>query len=120
METGHPATPNLYGIWQFDGFAAEWYRREPLLTAELRWHRMIFDCPLLMSDPLMVIAQYMDDSFEETPAKTRPSYWWPELENMDRIVIDGEDWSGHEIDASFTYLRRTRHSIRTTLTGMLL
>jgi hypothetical protein len=25
-------TPNLYGIWQVDGFSAEGYRRDPLLT----------------------------------------------------------------------------------------
>ena len=42
-------TPNLYGIWQVDGFSAEGYRRDPLLTDELRWRRMIFDRPFLMS-----------------------------------------------------------------------
>ena len=47
-------TPNLYGIWQVDGFSAEGYRRDPLLTDELRWRRVIFDRPFLMSDPVMV------------------------------------------------------------------
>ena len=120
-------TPNLYGIWQVDGFSAEGYRRDPLLTDELRWRRVIFDRPFLMSDPVMVTVQHMDDSFEvfggtidplthfidqtnrielgsyeETPAKIRLSYWWPDEGSTDRIVIDGEDFAGHRIHAWFT------------------
>lgn len=120
-------TPNLYGIWQVDGFSAEGYRRDPLLTDELRWRRVIFDRPFLMSDPVMVTVQHMDDSFEvfggtidprthfidlsnrvelgtfeETPTRIRLSYWWPEPGNSDRIVIDGEDFAGHRIHAWFT------------------
>jgi hypothetical protein len=121
-------TPNLYGIWQVDGFSAEGYRRDPLLTDELRWRRVIFDRPFLMSDPVMVTVQHMDDSFEvfggaidpakhfidlgnrielgtfqETPTRIRLTYWWPEP-GTDRIVIDGEDFAGHRIHASFTQM----------------
>jgi hypothetical protein len=120
-------TPNLYGIWQVNGFSAEGYRRDPLLTDELRWRRVIFDRPFLMSDPVMLTVQHMDDTFEvfggtidprthfidlsnrvelgsfnETPTRIRLSYWWPELGNTDRIVIDGEDFAGHKIHAWFT------------------
>ncbi|MEV3905078.1 DoxX family protein [Mycobacterium sp. NPDC050551] len=120
-------TPNLYGIWQVDGFSAEGYRRDPLLTDELRWRRVIFDRPFLMSDPVMVTVQHMDDSFEvfggtidarthfidltnrielgsyeETPATIRLTYWWPDAGSTDRIVIDGEDFAGHRIHAWFT------------------
>jgi uncharacterized membrane protein YphA (DoxX/SURF4 family) len=120
-------TPNLYGIWQVDGFSAEGYRRDPLLTDELRWRRVIFDRPFLMSDPVMLTVQHMDDSFEvfggtidarthfidlsnrielgsfkETPTRIRLTYWWPELGNTERIVIDGEDFAGHKIHAWFT------------------
>jgi hypothetical protein len=119
-------TPNLYGIWQVDGFSAEGYRRDPLLTDELRWRRVIFDRPFLMSDPVMVTVQHMDDSFEvfggtidpakhfidlgnkialgsfdETPTRIRLTYWWPDP-GTDRIVIDGEDFAGHRIHAWFT------------------
>jgi uncharacterized membrane protein YphA (DoxX/SURF4 family) len=122
-------TPNLYGIWQVDGFSAEGYRRDPLLTDELRWRRVVFDRPFLMSDPVMVTVQHMDDSFElfggtidpathfidltnrvelgsheETPTKIRLSYWWPDAGSTDRIVIDGEDFAGHRIHAWFTRL----------------
>lgn len=120
-------TPNLYGIWQVDGFSAEGYRRDPLLTDELRWRRVIFDRPFLMSDPVMVTVQHMDDSFEvyggtidprthfidltnrvelgsfqETPIKIRLTYWWPDAGTTDRIVIDGDDYAGHRIHAWFT------------------
>jgi uncharacterized membrane protein YphA (DoxX/SURF4 family) len=120
-------TPNLYGIWQVDGFSAEGYRRDPLLTDELRWHRVIFDRPFLMSDPVMVTVQHMDGSFEvfggtidaathfidlgnrvevgsyeETPTQIRLTYWWPDAGSTDRIVIDGEDFAGHRIHAWFT------------------
>ena len=119
-------TPNLYGIWQVGGFSAEGYRRDPLLTDELRWRRVIFDRPFLMSDPVMVTVQHMDDSFEvfggtidpakhfidlgnrielgtfqEAPTRIRLTYWWPEP-GTDRIVIDGEDFAGHRIHAWFT------------------
>ena len=119
-------TPNLYGIWQVDGFSAEGYRRDPLLTDELRWRRVIFDRPFLMSDPVMVTVQHMDDSFEvfggtidpakhfidlgnrvelgsfeEKPTRIRLTYWWPDP-GTDRIVIDGEDFAGHRIHAWFT------------------
>jgi hypothetical protein len=119
-------TPNLYGIWQVDGFSAEGYRRDPLLTDELRWRRVVFDRPFLMSDPVMVTVQHMDDSFEvfggtidpakhfidlgnrielgsyeETPTSIRLTYWWPDP-GTDRIVIDGEDFAGHKIHAWFT------------------
>ena len=122
-------TPNLYGIWQVDGFSAEGYRRDPLLTDELRWRRVVFDRPFLMSDPVMVTVQHMDDSFEvfggridpakhfvdltnrvelgsyeETPTKIRRTYWWPDEGSTERIVIDGADFSGHEIHAWFTRL----------------
>lgn len=120
-------TPQLYGIWQVDGFSAEGYRRDPLLTDELRWRRVIFDRPFLMSDPVMVTVQHMDDSFEvfggtidprthfidltnrielgsyeETPTKIRLSYWWPDEGSTNRIVIDGKDFAGHRIHAWFT------------------
>lgn len=120
-------TPNLYGIWQVDGFSAEGYRRDPLLTDELRWHRVIFDRPFLMSDPVMVTVQHMDGSFEvfggtidaathfidlsnrvevgsyeETPTQIRLTYWWPDAGSTDRMVIDGEDFAGHRIHAWFT------------------
>lgn len=122
-------TPNLYGIWQVDGFSAEGYRRDPLLTDELRWRRVVFDRPFLMSDPVMVTVQHMDDSFEvfggtidpakhfidltnrvelgsyeETPTKIRLTYWWPDDGSTERIVIDGADFSGHQIHAWFTRL----------------
>ncbi len=120
-------TPNLYGIWQVDGFSAEGYRRDPLLTDELRWHRVVFDRPFLMSDPVMVTVQHMDDSFEvfggtidpathfidltnrvdlgsykETPTTIRLTYWWPDPGSTERIVIDGQDYAGHRIHAWFT------------------
>ena len=119
--------PNLYGIFQVQAFSAEGYRRDPLLTDELRWRRVIFDRSFLMSDPVMVTVQHMDDSFEvfggsidpkkhtidlvnriepgsyeETPTRIRLTYWWPEYGNPGRIIIDGEDYAGHKIHASFT------------------
>jgi len=87
---------------------------------------VIFDRPFLMSDPVMVTVQHMDDSFEvcggtidpakhfidlgnrielgtfeETPTRIRLSYWWPGS-GTDRMVIDGEDFAGHRIHAWFT------------------
>ena len=41
-------------------------------------------------------------SYEETPTRIRLTYWWPEYGNPGRIIIDGEDYAGHKIHASFT------------------
>ena len=138
--------PNLYGIWQVDGFSAEGYRRDPLLTDELRWRRVIFDRPFLMSDPVMVTVQHMDDSFEvfggtierahplhrsrptgsklgapteETPATNpaRPT-GGPMRAAPNRIVIDGEDFAGHRIHAWFT--RMDPANVPTRRTGLQL
>lgn len=118
--------PELYGIYQVEGFSAEGYRRDPLLTDELRWRRVIFDRSFLMSDPVRLTIQHMDDSFEEyggtidparhfidlhhyielgtfkeTPVRVRLTYWWP---GPDRLVIDADDYAGHRIHAWFTKL----------------
>jgi hypothetical protein len=87
-----------------DGFSAEGYRRDPLLTDELRWRRVIFERPFLMSDPVMVTVQHMDDSFEVFGGTIDPAKHFIDLGNpgTDRIVIDGEDFAGHRIHAWFT------------------
>lgn len=117
--------PNLYGIWQVDHFSAEGYLRDPLLTDQIRWRRVIFDKPFHVSDPVMVTIQHMDDSFEvfggtidprrhiidlghrielgtfkETPTRIRLTYWWPEP--PDQMIIDGEDYAGHKVHVRFT------------------
>ncbi|MDF0531233.1 DoxX family protein [Tsukamurella sp. 8F] len=124
-----PAPP-LYGIWQVDGFTAEGRARDPLLTDELRWRRIIIDRPFLMSDPVMVTVQHMDDSFEvfgaridaarhfididnriergsykSTPTRIHLTYWFPDAAKGSnaRIVIDGADYAGHRIHAWFTH-----------------
>ncbi|MQY20533.1 DoxX family protein [Nocardia macrotermitis] len=119
-------TPALYGIYQVDGFSSEGYRRDPLLTDELRWRRVVFDKPFHVTDPLVLTIQHMDDSFEEyggtidprrhiidmshrielgtyreTPVHVRLTYWWP---GTNRLVIDANDYSGHRIHAWLTKL----------------
>ncbi|MFB7716688.1 MULTISPECIES: DoxX family protein [unclassified Nocardia] len=119
-------TPELYGIYRVDGFSSEGYARDPLLTDELRWRRVIVDRPFHVSDPLMLTIQHMDDSFEiyggtidprkhhidlgnrialgtyaETPVRVRLTYWWP---GPGRLVIDADDYAGHRIHAWFTQL----------------
>nr|WP_238847500.1 DoxX family protein [Nocardia arthritidis] len=121
----HP-TPELYGIYQVDGFSSEGYARDPLLTDELRWRRVVFDRPFHVSDPVVLTIQHMDDSFEmyggtidpkrhfidlnhritlgtfeETPVRVRLSYWWP---GPGRMIIDAADYAGHRIHTSFTKL----------------
>lgn len=113
--------PELYGIYQVDGFSAEGYRRDPLLTDELQWRRVIFDRSFSMVDPVRLTIQHMDDSFEEyggtidpgrhfidlnhyvevgtfkeTPVRVRLTYWWP---GPNRLVIDADDYAGHRIHA---------------------
>ena len=98
------------------GFSAEGYKCDPLLTDGLRWRRVIFDRPFLMSDPVMVTVQHMDDSFEvcggtidpakhfidlgnrielgtfeETPTMIRLTYWWPDLGTP---TGSGDRWRG--------------------------
>ncbi|WP_069162224.1 DoxX family protein [Nocardia altamirensis] len=119
-------TPELYGIYRVDGFSSEGYARDPLLTDELRWRRVIIDRPFHVSDPMVLTIQHMDDSFEvyggtidpkrhhidlrhrialgtfeETPIRVRLTYWWPE---PGRMVIDADDYAGHRIHAWFTEL----------------
>lgn len=119
-------TPQLYGIYQVDHFSSEGYARDPLLTDELRWRRVIFDRPFHVSDPVVLTIQHMDDSFEmyggtidpthhfidlhhrialgtfaETPVRVRLTYWWP---GPGRMIIDADDYAGHRIHASFTQL----------------
>ncbi|MCV7203748.1 DoxX family protein [Mycolicibacterium peregrinum] len=113
--------PELYGIYRVDGFSAEGYRRDPLLTDELQWRRVIFDRSFNLADPMRLTIQHMDDSFEEyggtidasrhfidlnhyielgtsrqTPVRVRLTYWWP---GPDRLVIDADDYAGHRIHA---------------------
>lgn len=113
--------PELYGIYQVNGFSAEGYRRDPLLTDELQWRRVIFDRSFNITDPVRLTIQHMDDSFEEyggtidparhfidlnhyielgtsreTPVRVRLTYWWP---GPDRLVIDADDYAGHRIHA---------------------
>ncbi|WP_420873783.1 DoxX family protein [Nocardia huaxiensis] len=118
--------PELYGIYQVDGFSTEGYARDPLLTDELRWRRVIVDRSFHISDPVSVTIQHMDDSFEmyggtidpakhtidlhhritlgtyaETPIRVRLTYWWAD---NGRLVIDADDYGGHRIHAYFTEL----------------
>ncbi|WP_425297179.1 DoxX family protein [Nocardia brasiliensis] len=118
--------PELYGIYQVDGFSSEGYARDPLLTDELRWRRVVVDRPFHVSDPVVVTIQHMDDSFEvyggtidpkrhfidlrhriavgtfeETPVHVRLSYWWP---SPGRMVIDADDYAGHRIHTWLTRL----------------
>ncbi|MGW4847567.1 DoxX family protein [Nocardia brasiliensis] len=118
--------PELYGIYQVDGFSSEGYARDPLLTDELRWRRVVVDRPFHVSDPVVVTIQHMDDSFEvyggtidpkrhfidlrhriavgtfeETPVRVRLSYWWP---SPGRMVIDADDYAGHRIHTWLTRL----------------
>jgi hypothetical protein len=113
--------PELYGIYRVDGFSAEGYRRDPLLTDQLQWRRVIFDRSFNIADPLRLTIQHMDDSFEEyggsidasrhfidlahyvelgtfkeTPVRVRLTYWWP---GENRLVIDADDYAGHRIHA---------------------
>ena len=113
--------PELYGIYQVDGFSAEGYRRDPLLTDQLQWRRVIFDRSFNIADPVRLTIQHMDDSFEEyggsidggrhfidlthyvelgtfkeTPVRVRLTYWWP---GPGRLVIDADDYAGHRIHA---------------------
>lgn len=122
-------TPELYGIYQVEGFSSEGYARDPLLTDELRWRRVVVDRPFHVSDPVVLTIQHMDDSFEmyggtidparhvidlhhrialgtyvETPVRVRLTYWWPA---SGRLVIDADDYTGHRIHAWFTQLDPT-------------
>ncbi|MFE9582547.1 DoxX family protein [Nocardia sp. NPDC006044] len=117
-------TPHLYGIYRVDGFSSEGYARDPLLTDELRWRRVVIDRPFHVSDPMVLTIQHMDDSFEvyggtidpkrhiidlhhrialgtfeETPVRVRLTYWWPA---PGRMIIDADDYAGHRIHTSFT------------------
>lgn len=119
-------TPELYGIYQVDRFSSEGYARDPLLTDELRWRRVVVDRPFHVSDPVVITIQHMDDSFEmyggtidprkhfidlhhritlgtyaETPVRVRLTYWWP---GPGRMIIDADDYAGHRIHTSFTQL----------------
>ncbi|MRH91727.1 DoxX family protein [Nocardia sp. SYP-A9097] len=119
-------TPELYGIYQVDGFSSEGYARDPLLTDELRWRRVVVDRPFHVQDPVVLTIQHMDDSFEmyggtidpkrhfidlhnsiglgtyaETPVRVHLTYWWP---GPGRLVIDANDYAGHRIHAWFTKL----------------
>lgn len=121
----HP-TPELYGIYQVVGFSSEGYARDPLLTDELRWRRIVVDRPFHVSDPVVLTIQHMDDSFEEyggaidpkrhfidlhnrialgtyaeTPVRVRLTYWWP---GPGQLIIDADDYAGHRIHARFTQL----------------
>lgn len=116
--------PDLYGIYRVDGFSSEGYARDPLLTDELRWRRVVIDRPFHVSDPMVLTIQHMDDSFEvyggtidpkrhlidlhhrialgtfeETPVRVRLTYWWPA---PGRMVIDANDYAGHRIHTFFT------------------
>ncbi|MFJ4656944.1 DoxX family protein [Nocardia sp. NPDC088792] len=120
----HNHTPELYGIYQVAAFSSEGYARDPLLTDELRWRRVVVDRPFHVTDPVVLTIQHMDDSFEEyggtidprrhfidlhnritlgtyaeTPVRVRLTYWWP---GPGRLIIDADDYSGHRIHASFT------------------
>ncbi|RDI66213.1 DoxX family protein [Nocardia pseudobrasiliensis] len=122
----HRPAPELYGIYRVDGFSAEGYRRDPLLTDELRWRHVVVDRPFHVTDPVVLTIQHMDDSFEmyggtidparhyidlehalelgtyrQAPVRVRLSYWWPEA---GRLVIDADDYAGHRIHAWFTKL----------------
>ncbi|MGW4242919.1 DoxX family protein [Nocardia sp. NPDC004722] len=121
----HPA-PELYGIYEVDHFSSEGYARDPLLTDELRWRRVVVDRPFHVTDPVVLTIQHMDDSFEmyggtidpkrhfidlhhsialgtyaETPVHVRLSYWWP---GPGLLVIDADDYAGHRIHAYFKQL----------------
>lgn len=118
-------TPNLYGIWQVETFSAEGYPRDPLITDQLRWRRVVFDGPFHVSAPVMVTVQLMDDSFEvfggtidprthiidlshqielgtyrETPVRIRLTYWWPGQPNQ--MIVDADDYAGHRIHTRVT------------------
>nr|WP_187703232.1 DoxX family protein [Nocardia yunnanensis] len=121
----HPA-PELYGIYEIDHFSSEGYARDPLLTDELRWRRVVVDRPFHVTDPVVLTIQHMDDSFEiyggsidparhlidlhhrialgtyaETPVRVRLTYWWP---GPGLLVIDADDYAGHRIHAYFKKL----------------
>ena len=47
------AKPDLYGIWQVTDFSVDGTPRPPLLTDDIRWQRMVFDQPGVVTYQLM-------------------------------------------------------------------
>jgi hypothetical protein len=67
--------PNLYGICQVDGFSAEGYRRDPLLTDELTLE-------------VQVHALAVDEHWRSGSAATGPGSLGPSLKNAPLSKVD--------------------------------
>jgi len=56
--------PDLYGIWRVTEFAVDGKPRPPLLTDDIRWQRMVFD------QPGVITFQLMNGELVDAPADT--------------------------------------------------
>jgi uncharacterized membrane protein YphA (DoxX/SURF4 family) len=84
----HPRSP-FYGIWEVEEYSVDGQLRQPLITDNERWHRMIVDYP----DALRF--QLMDDSFVRYLVALDP-----EKRSLVLTTSGRKDWQ-----ASFRYLR---------------
>ncbi len=84
----HPRSP-FYGIWEVEEYSVDGQLRQPLITDNERWHRMIADYPGNLR------LQLMDDSFVRYLVALDP-----EKRSLVLTTSARKDWQ-----ASFRYLR---------------
>jgi hypothetical protein len=86
------AKPELYGIWSVTEFTVDGAIRPPLTTDEMRWQRVVFDYPNLLT------YQRMDGQLVDAPAPRTADTLTLETENAtftveqqapDRVRLDG-------------------------------
>jgi hypothetical protein len=79
------AKPELYGIWSVTEFVVDGAARPPLTTDEMRWQRVVFD------QPGVVTLQHMEGELVDVPATaTGDTLTLPEVGTF-TLDRDGED-----------------------------
>nr|WP_231750738.1 DoxX family protein [Mycobacterium sp. NAZ190054] len=103
--------PELYGIWAVTEFTADGIVRPPLVTDEIRWQRVVFDEPGLITYQLMD-GELVQASTEETAVRF-------ERQGRDRLRAVGELGGQHvtmslaQVDLdSFTLRSRGFHWVQ--------
>jgi hypothetical protein len=84
------AKPELYGIWSVTEFTVDGDSRPPLTTDEMRWQRVVFDYPDLLT------YQHMDGELVDVPAThtgdtltMETATFTVERQAPDRLRLDG-------------------------------